>query len=491
MNLFQKVDPRTKLLLQFLFLAVLLYIPVFGHITSLPIRIWDESRLAINAYEMYKNGDWIVTHYYGWPDMWNTKPPFLIWLQVLGMKVFGVGELALRLPSAFAAFFTCMALAVFSVRYLKTFWFGFIAAMVLITTHGYVEQHATRTGDYDAMLTLFTTLSGLFFFAFLHTRKVKFLYFFYGALTFGALTKGVTALLFLPAFGIFALLQKQVLLLIKNKHFYFGLLGFLSIVLGYYLLRESQNPGYLQAVADNELGGRYLATLDQHKHGFWFYYNNLIDFNLTAWYVLIPVGVVLGWVSNNPRIRQLAIYFTIMAICFFLVISTAGTKLVWYDVPIYPFLALLIAMAIWMVFDLLSGSPIFSVSLRKNLLPVIFLFIVFLAPYRHIVLKTYKPQEYAWDKDFYEIGYVLKDAVKGKIDLDGFRMLYDGYPAHNKFYINILQDQGVDVKIANWKELKPGEKVITSQAHIKNYVLDNYDEELLGNYGNVFLYKIR
>ncbi len=47
---------------KYLILAILVYMPIFGHLDTLPIRIWDESRLAINAFEMYKNGDFIVTH---------------------------------------------------------------------------------------------------------------------------------------------------------------------------------------------------------------------------------------------------------------------------------------------------------------------------------------------------------------------------------------------------------------------------------------------
>ncbi len=40
---------------------------------------------------------------------------------------------------------------------MKQFWFGFIAIIVLITTDGYINIHATKTDDYDALLTFFTT----------------------------------------------------------------------------------------------------------------------------------------------------------------------------------------------------------------------------------------------------------------------------------------------------------------------------------------------
>jgi 4-amino-4-deoxy-L-arabinose transferase-like glycosyltransferase len=97
-----------EIIVKIILFLLLTYPPIFLHLGSLPIRIWDESRLAINAYEMNKDGDFLVTHFSGMPDMWNTKPPLMIWLQVFFIKLFGVGELALRLPSAIAAFLTCV-----------------------------------------------------------------------------------------------------------------------------------------------------------------------------------------------------------------------------------------------------------------------------------------------------------------------------------------------------------------------------------------------
>src|SRR4051812_33620138 len=66
---------------RYLVLAALVYMPVFGNLNVLPIREWDEARIAVSAYEVYSGGDWLVTRFHGEPDMWNTKPPFLVWCQ--------------------------------------------------------------------------------------------------------------------------------------------------------------------------------------------------------------------------------------------------------------------------------------------------------------------------------------------------------------------------------------------------------------------------
>jgi 4-amino-4-deoxy-L-arabinose transferase-like glycosyltransferase len=168
-NIFNKVHQfsiRTHFIVVLAF-AGIIAIPLFLHLGKLPIRIWDEARLAMNAYEMAENGNLLVTHFEGKPDMWNTKPPLMIWLQAGFIKILGFNEMALRLPAAIAGFFTCMMMVYFSVRYWKNYIPGMIASLVLVTANGYVHIHASRTGDYDAPLARFTTVFLLAIFIFI------------------------------------------------------------------------------------------------------------------------------------------------------------------------------------------------------------------------------------------------------------------------------------------------------------------------------------
>jgi 4-amino-4-deoxy-L-arabinose transferase-like glycosyltransferase len=477
-------------IVKYILLAGLMYMPIFGHLDTLPIRIWDEARLAINAYEMSENGNLIVTHFEGKPDMWNTKPPLMIWLQTFFMKMLGANELAVRLPSAIAAFLTCLALLVFSMKYLQNFWFGFIVVLILITSHGYINIHATRTGDYDALLTLFTTLEGLFFFSYIETRKVKFLYLFFISMALAVLTKSVTGLMFLPAFLIYAIIRKQFLPVLKNEHFYIALLTFVIPVFGYYALREYYNPGYIAAVMENELGGRYFKVIENHHQGFWYYYNNFIDFQFTAWYLFVPAGLVVGMLVKNQKLKRLTAFSFWMIITFFLVISTAKTKLEWYDVPLYPYLSILVALFIHYIFDTVNNYPWFKKTLNYNIMPYIFLFLITIQPYRKIIDKTYLPKEYPWDKEFYEISYFLKDAVKGKYHLHQHYLVYDGYYAHLLFYLNVLNNKGIEISLKDKENLQPGDLVIVSQNHIKQYIEEHYKFDIKDTIGTVSIYKI-
>mgnify|MGYP000929689750 CR=1 FL=1 len=486
----QNMNAYIQKSLKYLIILGLMYMPIFGHLDTLPIRIWDESRLAINSYEMLQNRDYIVTHYDGKPDMWNTKPPLLIWIQVLFMKMFGVNEFSVRLPSAIAAFLTCITILFFSVRYLTNFWFGFIAVFVLMTSHGYINIHATRTGDYDALLTLFTTLSGLLFFVYCEKQNYKYLYLFFLFTALAVLTKSITGLLFLPAIFLYSIIQKQLIPLLKNKHFYIGLFSFLLVVVSYYLIRELYNPGYLKAVQQNELGGRYLEALENNKKSFWYYYTNFIDFQLTAWYILIPCGLATGFFIKNQKINRLTLFSFLMIITFFIVISFAQTKLEWYDVPLYPFIAIVIGIFIFYVFDLLQKNIIINQTLTVNVIPYVFLFILGITPYQKIIAKTYKPKEYSWHKNFYEISYYLQDAVKNKHDINNQFIVYNGYNAHILFYVKKLNDKGISISFKDWKFLEPKDIVIVSQNKIKQYIEEHYINEIIQKNGNILTYKI-
>ncbi len=476
--------------MKYILLIALLYFPVFGHLDTIPIRIWDEGRVAVNAYEMYMNGNYIVTYFEGQPDTWNTKPPLLNWLQVLLMHTIGINELAVRLPSAFAAFFTCLALLFFSLRLLNNFWFGFMAAMVLVTSQGYIEIHGTRTGDYDALLTFFTTVSCLSFFGFLQTQKNAYLYAFFICLALAVLTKSVAGLLFLPAIFFFTLYSRQMLKLLKNKHFYLGIALFLFQVSGYYFLREWYQPGYLNSVYENELGGRYLEVIEEHRHGFTYYMENFIDIRFIRWYPLLLCGVVVGLMLKDVLLKRLTLFSTLLFLNYFLIISTSQTKLEWYDLPLFPIMSILVAIFIYVVFLYLKNINALNLNLRYNVFPFVFLFLFCLKPYQVIVHKTYLPHLHESHKDLYEIGYFLKDAIKGKINVNNQYLLYKGYNAQNLFYINILKHKGVNIDYKDWTKLTEGDEVITHQLEIKEYLEQNYAYDIVRLVGNVLTYKI-
>ena len=477
-----------------IFLSII-YFPIFLHLEASAIRQWDESRLAINAFEMWQNGNFLVTHFCGEPEMWGTKPPFLIWLQTFFMTILGPSVLAIRLPSAFAGLFTCIAMLFFFDRIFKKFWLGFISVLILVTTNVYIGYHAVRTGDYDALLTLFTTIYILSFFTSLELkdtkRKNQCLLFFFLALTLAVFTKGVAGLLFIPGLFIYTIIKKHLKWIISNKYFYIGIGVFLLVIIGYYLLREASNPGYLNAVYNNELGGRYMETTEGHKHSFWFFYESLINKRFTLWYLFVPIGLLIGFVHKDKNIKNFAILLALSIISYLLVISSAQTKIELYVIVLFLLLSIFVGIAFFLAFDFIKNfSPLYEKTGVK-LFPYIFLFLIFISPYRQIIHKVYStPNEYPWH-EFYQIGYFFKKAIKDKTDLSDYYFIEEGYHPENLFYMNILNEKGIKISYKKKEDLAPNDKVITYQNEINQYIKTHYEWEFLRNDKNVEVIRIK
>lgn len=89
-------------------LAVLLFLPGVG---SMPLFDWDEINFAECAREMLVSGNYAEVQLYFQP-FWE-KPPLFIWMQALCMQVFGVTELAARLPNVLCG--VCTLLFIFNL----------------------------------------------------------------------------------------------------------------------------------------------------------------------------------------------------------------------------------------------------------------------------------------------------------------------------------------------------------------------------------------
>lgn len=474
-----------KISLGFFLLVGIVSIPLFVGLSVLPIRAYDESRIIINVLEMMQGKNLIVTHFEGAPDMWNTKPPLLIWIQALFLKIGGMNELMFRLPSAIAALLTCLCLYFFSLFYFKNFWIGFSAALILVSS-GFVDLHASRTGDYDALLALFTTAACLFFFLYVEFQRNIFLWATLLLTSMACLTKGISGLLFIPSFLIYIIYKKQFLALLKNKNLYLGILVFLMLVPGYYLLREVLNPGFLKAVNENEFAGRYLAVNEGHTGGFWYYFNFLATKQFKYWVVLIPFSILIAPFSKNDKIKKISFYLILISDVFFLIISSSKTKLYWYDLPLIPLLSLLASLSFYFVIDKIYQLKF----LKRNGLSVLFAFIfivlLVLYPYSIVLKKAFHPKNHVSAQvNEYEMSYYLQGALRNKYSIHNCYIVDDGYASQLLFYIHQLNKNKQQVRFKEKNYLAEGDSVIVSNLSIKKFLTTHYHYQLIAQQENI------
>lgn len=262
-----------------IFISTLIFVffVCFYNLDYLTVRVFDEGRNAINAFEMYLNPkSFIYTTFEKTIDTWNTKPPLLIWLQVLFMYILGPGEWAIRLPSALAGVGIAFLLYAFIKRISAPIWVTIYGLILLFSNWFFTGIHVLRTGDYDTLLTFFTLGFAFYFFNYSNSKNQKELIVSCIFLTLGILTKGIAAFFFVPGILIYLILFGEIKNIFLSLSFWKAVLIPVFLGLGYYLIRELVTPGYIELVWLNEIGGRYTQVENSGNIQSYGYYFKLI-----------------------------------------------------------------------------------------------------------------------------------------------------------------------------------------------------------------------
>lgn len=469
----------------------LVYFPLFYNLDRLPLMQFDEARVAMSSYEMSENNNFLVVHYDGKPEMWSTKPPLTNWAQVFFIKTLGLNILSVRLPSAIAGFLTCLLLWLFCVRYLKNHWMGFISVIVLITSQGYIQRHVTRTADYDAMLVLFTTASSIFYFLFLTTDNYKYLRWFCLALALGVLTKAVAGLLILPGLFLLTLFYYKKLVFFTQKKTYIAILYFLIPVLGYYLLREAFNPGYIKAAWYWDVAGRFNEHLTGEEPYFGYYLHLMEMYHFSHWFWISVAGIPLGLLIKENKINKATLFAACSALGFILIISSAKTQMLWYEAPVYPFVALLASAAIYWGVDILSSLV---KNLKFNILPYFLVLALCFTPYKES-FNSVSPPKFgnSWEAEGQALNYYLKNAYQNNRNLNGYSWVDDDlYNPYIYFQIRMFEkNKGQIITQKHLDSLNNGDTVIGFLNNVKPKIEAQYHTKVIEEFEEFLkVYKI-
>lgn len=468
-------------------LSALMAVPLFGYLSHLPIQLWDEARLANTTVEMLHSHNWLIPSYGFHPDMWSTKPPMAIWLQALSVKVFGINEMAVRLPSAIAAAVLVFGIYFFCAWQLKRRLLGFIIAAVLLCTAGYVTIHVARTADYDALLITFITFAALSFFTFLHKGTWPLLYAAFLFLALGVLTKGIAALLIIPAFPLYALYEGKFFSLLRDPHTYFSLSLFLVVALGYYFFREHYNPGYIQAVWVNELGGRFEEAKEHNGGGGLYYLVYLFKHGYSFWLLPAGIGAIIVFAINDKLLKGFGIFACIMTACHHAVIAMSATKLYWYAAPEYPFLAVLAGLCIYVAYQYLFVQ---APARLRHICSLCFFISVFLYPYYKVACSVVCRPQISNVNDNQPMAFYLMKALRGKPLPKNVTLVWGGYEANLEFYRKALKAKGIPFYYNDGRTLKGDEKVIVYKHEIKQAISDKFAVIKQDSFFNVAVYQL-
>ena len=320
---------------------------MFFDVRTTPIVRWDESRMAVNALEMHLSGRLRLVTTYGFqPDLWNTKPPLLIWLMDLSMSVFGVSEWSVRLPSELASLGTLALVMSFTRRVTRSPWASALGAVLLTLSVLFFSEHGARTADYDALLCFLTTAYLYVLFFALHRREPGLGRPLIAAalVSLAIMTKSIAGVL--PGIGV-----PLYLLLVGRwrrplQQPWYAVFGALALVgpAAFATLREQAAPGYLKAALFNDASGRFGKALDKHTGPPWYYLQAIIaDGGFSGGYfaALSPLALL----RTRGRARLGLLYCLCIAGGLLTVLTLGATKLTHYAMSALPFVAILTSIA--------------------------------------------------------------------------------------------------------------------------------------------------
>jgi 4-amino-4-deoxy-L-arabinose transferase-like glycosyltransferase len=475
-------------------------LPIFYDLDGLALRRWDESRNLLNSFEMYQSGELMIKKYQGQPDLWETKPNLLNWVQVGFFKVFGPGVWAGRLPSAVAAFLTCLTLLWLFGSKLKAPVTGAMAIIILISNEGYVRHHGIRTAESDSLLTLFLLLQAIFIFLYFEDSRRKWLFLFFGALSGAVLTKGISGMLFCPPLFFYAIGHwGKFKTTLSAPALYLSLGVFLVLVIGFYGWREHLLPGYLEAVWNNELGGRYFGALEGNGHPFSFYFGQIYQTMFSYWLLFLAAGLYFSFRLQAGPIRRFPLLVISTAILFLLIISFGQTKLPWYDVPVYPLFACISALGLYqLLMYLQSRLKIHFGKAPVRLIIAIIASVILVIPYLNTLSKWRKLIMEQGHEEYHLCGYYLHKAILEKRNIDGYFIEADGYYKYEPnleyylLHLNEVLDQEVKSFVAtvDTAVFSPGNIIATPYPYAKERIAEGFEFEILEDFYQLQVFKL-
>jgi 4-amino-4-deoxy-L-arabinose transferase-like glycosyltransferase len=323
-----------------LLLAALLF---FTALNSYQLRGSTEPRVAGIAAGVLIDDDWVTPKLNGLPFL--EKPPLSIWLDAVGIKLFGATPLAVRLASAIAGILTALTVFWQLLRLQKNNTAASLAGLLLITMAQFWAN--VRGVGEDALLTLGVTVCLLAFIN-AQTRRgyLDWLLFAIG-LAIATLSKGVLGLA-LPGATIFAyllsntLIEKQLTLSAWLRPAAAAMAGLIPLTIWLWLLYQRNGGNAIAEVLWANSVGRFGGEFENNGHfePIYYYLTKLPEVFL-PWNILVFLG--LWQLLKRAKRDPLALFFCCWLIAPFILLSLSSGKRMVYLLALYPAAAIIAA----------------------------------------------------------------------------------------------------------------------------------------------------
>ncbi len=249
-----------------LFICVYILISLIGMYFT-PLFDEDEGFFAEASRQMLATGDYVTINVNG--EERYDKPALFFWINALSLKLFGINEFTVRLPSFIFFILTLILLYNFSKKYYQT---SNAYISVVIMTSIVQFQVLARASVSDNLLNLLVAAALFSFYHFFEKSKISSLFWLYTFAGLGFLTKGPLA--FVVIFGVilfFLILSKNLVLLLKILNPIFILWSVIIPFPWFYLAYLKSGDFLFTDFFIKHNLSRFSQTMESHG-GYWWYY---------------------------------------------------------------------------------------------------------------------------------------------------------------------------------------------------------------------------
>ena len=318
----------------------------------------DQTIHAKVTQEMVHSGNWWTPTRRGIP--YFSKPPFQMWLSAIVVSIVGETTAAFRLVSAFSGIATYVFIFLFAIclfRDRRTAWLSFI---LLLGSRRIMFAHGFREAVQDGMLYFLTTLTMYFFWnVFVETEKSPlktsrraYIYSVLGGITVGLaiLTKHAAGLLPMLIIGVFLLVTRRLLPILKNHWRPLLLAFFLSLLVPgcFFVPHMLQSWSVFNVMFYHEIYKR--ATVGYHyRHNTWLYVYEIFHNRGTVPPELLSIAIIWGGYLCYKKKDVRMAFLLCWAIVPVALFTPMRSRLMWYISPAIPGICLLSAATLNML----------------------------------------------------------------------------------------------------------------------------------------------
>ncbi|NGZ84093.1 glycosyltransferase family 39 protein [Duganella aceris] len=302
----------------------------------------DEGRYAEMAREMLSHGDWITTRLNG--IKYFEKPPLQTWMNAATFAVFGLGEWQARLWTGLCGM-GAVLLSGYTAQRLFGARAGFYAALVLGSSVFWVAGSQINSLDMSLSTMMAISLCALLLAqrdAATPAENRNWMLLCWAGMALAVLAKGLIGVVLPGAVLVLYSALGRDLGIWKRLHLGKGLLLLFALATPWFVLVALKNPEQPHFFFIHEHWERFFLK-QHHREGPWYYFLLMLIPGLMPWLGLLPQALLHGARREAARFQPklLLLIWSVFILFFF---SASSSKLPGYILPIFPALAMLIAV---------------------------------------------------------------------------------------------------------------------------------------------------